>query len=112
MKLLHIAHIDSPCPQHKPSLFPLLFAAMALLAPLAAWSGNLTFDADAATLALYHFDRGANSGDALRDASANALQLTVAGNVQFLSDNLAWMNTPSGTSAHFSGAADTLSVHI
>ncbi|GAA5481274.1 glycoside hydrolase family 9 protein [Haloferula sargassicola] len=64
------------------------------------------FEADANTIALYHFDGN------LTDAGPHALDLTAGGNVSFTSDDLAWMNRPSGQAVRFSNMGDQLTVTI
>ncbi len=112
MKQLRSTTTQTPPAQHIPFFLSIIFATMVLAFPLAAWSGNNPFIADSSTVALYHFDPGATPGDELKDASVNALHLTSTGKVQFVSNNLAWMSSPSGTVAHFSGPADKLTVSI
>ncbi len=111
MKQPRSTNADLISSRHKP-FFLTSFLAVALLFPFAARAGNEAFVADSSTIALYHFDAGATPGDELKDASSHALTLSATGNVQFLPGNLAWMSSPSGTAAHFSGPADKLTVNI
>jgi len=58
------------------------------------------------TIALYHLNND------FLDASPNGLHLAAGGGVELKSDNLGWMQSPSGTAADFSSVGDSLSVAI
>ncbi len=58
------------------------------------------------TIVLYHLNND------FLDASPNGLHLATGGGVELRSDNLGWMQSPSGTAADFSSVGDSLSVAI
>lgn len=69
-------------------------------------AGNGEFMADEDTLALYHFN-----GDYL-DSSGNDRHLAASGGVTLTSEDLSWMNSPSGQAVRFSALGDLLQAAI
>lgn len=66
---------------------------------------NDEYQADADTVALYHFDD-------LSDSSGNQLQLALKGSAELTAEELSWMGHPGGKALKVKGLGDEVSVSI